>query len=212
MRLLPEPGSRASRTHRSTEGITDRLCFAPFRSDTQHPFGRTESGYGEGESVLGDHRHIRKMPFTDLLLTASLVQPNQLDRKAIVKIRHRRVVKCQGAIFTDAQAAKVDRLRFEQLAIPLTFIERLSSVPSQVMKYFRTHPRLNTLAHITTKTRRVIRVQAEIFVHVKKRHFGPIDPSQRYERLEKLNLRVAGRQDRGCRSLFLNPLSQIPMG
>ena len=63
------------------------------------------------------------------------------------------------------------------------------------MKRTRLHALLDPFAHIAPKAGLVIRVQAEVFIHVEQRQFRPIHAAKLDQCLEELDLRIARRQD-----------------
>ena len=69
------------------------------------------------------------------------------------------------------------------------------------MKLPRLHARLDALAQVTAKAGAVIRVDAEILIHVKERDARPVHPAERHQRVEELELRIARGEDGGRRAL-----------
>src|SRR4051812_22888235 len=115
----------------------------------------------------------------------------------VLKIGHGWIVESNMAILADAEAAEVDWLSLQQLAIALAFVQGQRGVTANIVEHTRMHARLHSLSHVTVKTGRMIAVDAEVFIHVKEGDLRPINPAQSDQRFQKLDLRIAGRENYG---------------
>src|SRR5437867_222185 len=115
------------------------------------------------------------MPFVDLLLSAGNIQLHQFHRTRVLKIRDWWIVKREMPVFADSQAAKIDRLGAQQLAIAFALIERQKRVTGDIMEGPRADAAFDALTHITAKAGRVIGVDSQVFVHMEQGELGPID-------------------------------------
>ena len=128
------------------------------------------------------------MPFVDLLHPAGDVEFHDFDQALVFEICHRRIVERDVPVLSDAHAAEIDRLSLEQRLVALALGDRFRRVAAKIVEYLRVHLALHTLAHVAPKTGRMILIDAEVLIHVKQRHFAPVDAAQLHEGFQELNL------------------------
>src|SRR5579884_2398942 len=186
--LFAKEGSRARGADGAVQCGFDGCGFSFFGRDAEHFFSRTKDRDRERERVLRHCVHVRKMAVADLLHAAGCVELRDFDGARVFEIGDRRIVEGYVAVFADAEAAEVNRLRAQQGGVTIAFVHWQQGVAFEVMKHARLHTAGNAFAHVKAKARLVIAGDAEILVHVKESDFRPIHAADTDEFLKKFDL------------------------
>jgi len=126
------------------------------------------------------------MPFTGLLLTARKIEFHSFTACASSKSATGGSLKARCPFSPMPRQQRSMGCAPQEPAVALAFIQRQQGIALQIMKTARLHARFNALPHVTPETRRMLGVNAKVFVHVKNRHARPIDAAQRDERIQNL--------------------------
>src|SRR5882672_10229505 len=142
------------------------------------------------------------MAFTDLLHFAIVVELYEFHPMRIFEISDGRIVEGKMPIFSNPEAAKIDRLALEQMTVASAFIQRQDGISLDIPENFGRDDALDTLAHVIAKCRFVGRGQAKVLIHVEKRHFEPINSFKADELFEEPHLGIPSGQNASGLSVF----------
>ena len=184
-----------------------RLAFAG--GQAQHFLRGTERRNREREAVQRDFGDGLEIAVAGLLPARRLVEAHDFDPAFVLEIGHRRIVERQMPVLAHAQDAEVDRMAAQQGFVMLALFERLGRIASEVVKFLRVNAFLDALVHVAGETRRMVRVDAEILVHVKQRHARPLDAAELHKGVEELELRIAGGQNRRRLAAFADAVLNL---
>jgi hypothetical protein len=143
---------------------------------------------------------MREKAFAHLLLPAFHVEFDQLHHPRIMKVGHVRIVKGNMAIFADAQAAKIDGLLFQQVAVTLAFVQGQQRIALQIVTDPRSDILNDALAQKPPETGLMLWSNSQVLVHVKDRNPGPVEARQLGQRLQEFHLRRGAGENDCCRS------------
>lgn len=169
MGVIAKHRSRARSADRAFESVLNGLGFALFGRKTKNVAGAQESGDGEGEGVRRHRFEAGEMAFLDLLPFACVIELHQLDVIGVFKVGDMWVIEGEVTVFAYAEAAEVNGLCLKKAGVTTAFVEGKVAIAGEIVESAWLDEGFDAFAHVFAEACGVVGLNAEVFVHVKKR-------------------------------------------
>ena len=119
--MLTHDGCRTPLAYFSVYCIFHSLSLCACRYYAEHIFTGAKCGDCEGKRCFGHFGKCFEAAVIYLLLAANQVKLCRLYKLCIIKICNAGVIKCNVAVFTDAEANDVNRIILQEFCVSCTF-------------------------------------------------------------------------------------------
>ena len=107
------------------QGVLGGLRFARFGAEAHHLLRLTQGRHGERKCVLRHRIEGREMALAMLLLSAGVIELDDLHHFRVIQVCDGRIIKRNMPVLAHAEAAEINRLRRQQIGVAAAFLDRL---------------------------------------------------------------------------------------
>lgn len=191
----------------ASQTVVDSPGFAFIRDRAGNVLGFQNLSNGHRYRSPGDFFQSWEPTFVVLLPAAGLIQFND-DIRFIGREIRRRIVKCQVAVFTDTDKRDIDWAGGDQAVQSLAFAFDVGRIPIDQDHFSGTDMPDQAILQIAAETGWMGGWQTDVFIQMKHRGAGPIDPWIHTQGSQEFKLGSSGGGDKSRLPFFTDSCGQ----